>query len=340
MKSYTGVILFALLVGKLVAFESAICAAADFCLACGPQAQLLVTSQDEELNGYPAIDNAHESASSFFLESARWLDSFFEDADYLEETNTSRIRFKLFVNSDRQNGGELNQRLHVRLRLPNFEDRLSLLLFAEDDDDSNSEALGGHSVSNDHEWTTGFRWLVNKSRRSNISATFGGSLSYVYGGVRVRRYYDHGSWKGQFVEQLRYYTDDGWENKLHYELEKEFNRKRLVRVRAEANWYENDNGLPHGLILTHDQILGPKQAVRFELGGYFNTSPSHQMTDFQLRVRFRSQFYWEWLILEIAPQINFPQDFERQINPGILLRLEADFGYHSTVESFKSIIKF
>ncbi|MBC2709557.1 MAG: hypothetical protein HGJ94_00650 [Desulfosarcina sp.] len=57
------------------------------------------------------------------------------------------------------------------------------------------------------------------------------------------------------------------------------------------------------------------RALLYQIGNYFDTDPSHKMTDVQLRVRYRQRLYRDWLILEIAPQIGFPEDRDRRANP-------------------------
>jgi len=43
-------------------------------------------------------------------------------------------------------------------------------------------------------------------------------------------------------------------------------------------------------------------------------------------VRYRQQFYREWLIFEVTPQVNFPEDHDRDAQYGIMFTIEAKFG--------------
>lgn len=64
--------------------------------------------------------------------------------------------------------------------------------------------------------------------------------------------------------------------------------------------------------------------------GFFNTSPDYSMIDFQLKIIFRERFYRDWLTLKVYPFLSFPQDFDRNANSTIVVKLEAEFGYPST----------
>ncbi len=110
-------------------------------------------------------------------------------------------------------------------------------------------------------------------------------------------------------------------------MERHFSKQWLFRTSANVAWYEEEDGLPHSLIFKLYHVLSKERMLLYEVGNYFNTEPSHRMTDVQLRLRYRQRFYRDWLILEIAPQISFPEAYDRKANPGIVLRVEADFGY-------------
>ncbi len=292
------------------------------------------------------IDEVHESASILLVNTAQWLDSFFDDPNYIDEENKTRATLKLTAGYDRHEGFDFKPRLSLRLKVPRTEGRLNLIISFSDDEDFDLDNNPLSSSSTDHiesdrdELTAGLRWLISQSKRSNLSTTAGGSYDYVYVGLRYRGYYDYGSWQGRFVERIRYYTDDGFENKIQYDLERQVSDRFFFRTKLDVKWSEEESGLPHGLIFYLDQVFGPEKAIRYEWGNYFDTSPSYAMSDLQLRLRYRQRFYRDWLVLEIGPMVSFPRDYDREINPGIVVRLEADFGYKAYLKDFKNIFHF
>lgn len=277
------------------------------------------------------IDKAHAAACRAVGEAAQWLDSFFDDDTFVEEENRSQVRVSMTTEYTRFEDFDFRPRVHVRLKLPEAEERVNLIFSYSDDeefkldDDPLSPAQAVRTGEDREEMNASLRWFVSESLRKNISVSGGMSLNYLYTGLRYRRYYDYGSWQGRLVEQFRYYTDDGFENNLHYDIERRISKYWFFRTSVALNWFEETNGLPHFLAFSLDQVLAEDKAVRYEWINAFETSPSYRMEDLKLRARYRQRFYRDWLILEIAPEVSFPYEHNREFNPGIVIKLEADF---------------
>ncbi len=252
------------------------------------------------------------------------------------------------VNSgyDRFDGFEFKPGLSIRLKLPNTEGRLNLNFFISDDEDFDQDRNPLSSAQADHEGTdremltAGLKWFFSQSENKNFSTALGASSSSVYAGLRYRGYYNYGSWKGRFIDRARYYTDSGFENKAQYDLERQVSDKLFFRASIRANWFEEKPGVPHGITLYLDQVLGREKAIRYEWGTYLETSPNYYMSNLQLRLRYRQRFYRDWLVFEISPQVSFPSEHDREINPGIVFKFEAEFGYKGYLKDFNNIFHF
>ena len=123
-------------------------------------------------------------------------------------------------------------------------------------------------------------------------------------------------------------------------MERHFSKRWFFRTSASIDWYEEEDGLPHSLSFRFYPVLSQHRAMQYEVSNYFDTAPSYKMTDLQLRIRYRQRFYRDWLIFEVAPQIGFPYDHDRRPNPGIVVRLEGEFGYLAEQDVFKSVFGF
>lgn len=71
-----------------------------------------------------------------------------------------------------------------------------------------------------------------------------------------------------------------------------------------------------------------------------DTDPEFTVTDIKLKLRYRQRFFRDWLVLEIGPQLTFPEDHDYKVNPGIIIKFEADFGYLSDRKAYQSIFRF
>ncbi len=291
------------------------------------------------------LDDTQKSASDLLLSAANWLDSFFDDERYLAEENTTRAKLRLSFEYSRNDGFDIKPRVSWRIRLPRFSKKALLVISAADDDDFSDDqdpAAGtpGYKELEKNDLNASLKYFLKVGKTYNLSTTFGASFNYLYGGLRYRYLHDFGPWQGRFLDTIRYYTNDGWENKVSIDMERHFSKRWFFRTTVNASWYENDNGLPHSLHFQLYQVLNREKALMYEVGNFFDRVPSYKMTNLQLILRYRQRFYRDWLVLEIAPQVSFPEDHDRKINPGIVVKFEADFGYMAEKREFKNIFGF
>ncbi len=288
------------------------------------------------------IDTTHEYASEKLTSVATWFDSFFDDDRYEAEENQTTARLKLSAGIDRHEDFEFKPRVRLRLHLPRVSDRLNILISANDDEDFDVDRRFGQKNSRDDDAnvTVGLQYFLRQTEKMNISSSCGVSYNYAYAGLRFRQTYDYGSWQGRFTSRPRYYTDDGWEVKNQYDLERQVSDKLLFRTTFDADWEEKENGVPHGVTFALFQVLREDRAIQYDMGNYFNTRPNYYMEDMVFSVRYRQRFYRDWLVFEVAPQVSFPQEYDRDFNPGIIFRLEAHFGYKSSEKQFNNIFSF
>lgn len=291
-----------------------------------------------------ALDAAQQAASRKLLEAADWIDSFFDDDRLVVEENTSRATAKLAMGYSRHDNFEIKPRLDVRLKLPRLSERANLYLETAEEKDFNIEStpLDDRLANNDgenNELTAGLRYFLKETKKYNIIFDSGLSWNYLYAGVRYRAIQDFGTWQGRFTNRLRYYTDEGLENRAAYDLERRLHTNWLFRATTEAVLSEEEEGIPHSQYFRLFQVLSAHQAVSYETGAFFDTEPSYKLTDILILARFRQRFYRDWLVLEISPRLSFPEDHDREANPGIILQFEAALGYKADEEGYWKIFR-
>jgi hypothetical protein len=87
------------------------------------------------------------------------------------------------------------------------------------------------------------------------------------------------------VNNLRYYTDDGWENKATQNLDRPLSEKLLFRTTLAAEWFEEENGVPHSLGFSLFQFLDEQKVLEEQTAFFFENRPSYRVTDVQLRCK-------------------------------------------------------
>lgn len=279
------------------------------------------------------LDAGHDKVSEKLLTTATWFDSFFDNQRYTCEKNETRAQMRLSVGKSRFSNWEFKPRVSLNLDLPQLENRAKLIISASDDEDFDiaqdpiSKAAQTHSGSETERLNAALRYSMIAQKKMNLSSSVGVSFDRAYAGMRFRRNHKLANWRGRFISRLRWYTDNGWDWRNQYDIERPISKCFFLRTTAETYWAENQNGLPHALSLSLFQVLSQTNALAYDIGTYFQTRPNYHMTDLMLRLRLRQRFYRDWMVLEIGPQLTFPAQHNRRPNPGIVIKLEVDFGY-------------
>lgn len=290
-----------------------------------------------------ALDSAQVEASELLFKAADWIDSFFDDGRYVNEDKESRATLKLSVGYSRNDDFEVKPRADIRLKLPMLSSRAQLLISAADDSDFDIDndpvSDRPSSEDDDEDFTAAIRFFLKESEKYNITFDSGASWNYLFAGVRFRSIQDFGEWLGRFTNRLRWYTDDGFENRATYDVETHFSKEFFFRATSSIKWYEERSGLPHSQFFRLYQVVDSLRALSYETGFYFDTEPSYKMTDTEFILKYRQRFYRDWLVLEVSPRISFPEDHDRDPNPGIIIKFEAAIGYNADEEGYRKVFK-
>ncbi len=279
------------------------------------------------------------------LNLADWMDDFFDDDRFSQEVNRTRIKLGLSTGYSKNDEFEIKPSLSGRVDLPNLNEKLNLLISASDEeefvaDQNPISAIPRHQRSGNRDVAVALQYYFREEAKFNFSTLLGGSFKYLSAGTRLRSSQDFGAWHGRFINRLQYFTDDGLENAASYDIDYLISDRWLSRTTVAADWLEERDGLQHSLLFRLYQMINPEKAVVYEIGNYFDTEDSYSMTDLQLRLQYRQRFLRDWLILEVAPQLTFPEDHDREANPGVVVKLEALFGNLSGLDIFSRVFNF
>lgn len=293
------------------------------------------------------LDAFQEKSSALVLSAADWVDSFFDDPRYLSEENRTRARIKLGLGYSEYYELETYAAIDLRLNLPRLENKANIFLRLNDDSDFDAASspipnTEGGRKNEGEKVTAGVQYFLAMGEKYNVSTEFGVSLNYIYGGLRYRHLHPlfNDDWSGRFTNRLRYYSDEGWENKASYDIERYLGERFFFRTIFTALLSERNDGIPFSAVARLYQVFDIDRALLYDVGSYFNTEPELEVTDIQLKLRYRQRFYRDWLVLEIAPQITFPKDYDHAFNPGIITKFEFDFGYLKDRQAFQSVFAF
>jgi hypothetical protein len=134
------------------------------------------------------------------------------------------------------------------------------------------------------------------------------------------------SWTFRFIEDVTYFTDDGWESKTSIDAERPLSDDIFFRTNLEGRWYESDTGYFYSFNTNIYETISDHQALNYRLSFLFETYPDNRMTEVLFRIRYRQRFWRDWLFFEISPQVVFSKEDDYEPSPGITLSIEGLFG--------------
>lgn len=283
------------------------------------------------------LEETQKLLSSKVTAAAQWLDSFFDDERSTAEVNRSRLKLRLSAFKQRTESLGFSGAFDVRVALPKFEKRLMLIISGNPDDDEPlddsplDEAKRRFEERDQTNLNLGLRFFPKMAEITNVSFDAGLSFSSLtptpYVGGRYRRLFELAPWQVRFTQTARWYTDRGVEAKTRGDLERSLGNL-FFRTSSELAYYEDSkDGWQYDLRFFLFQPIAQKRVLEYEWNNYFKTRPDNRLDAVTLRVRMRQQVWWEWFYWEIAPQVAFRDKDDWEFDPGILLRVEINFGF-------------
>ena len=145
--------------------------------------------------------------------SVRRFDRFFGDEQIDDDNEATRIRFALGLRVDADEGASFEQRLRVRLALPQLENRLQIIADSmRDTGDPQDRGVFGDEAE-ESKPDAGLRYIFNAGERRRLSADAGlrmGGSPQVFGKLRGRVTVPYDPWEMRMVETVQWYSIDGF----------------------------------------------------------------------------------------------------------------------------------
>ncbi|HAK61171.1 MAG TPA: hypothetical protein DCO77_12465 [Nitrospiraceae bacterium] len=282
-------------------------------------------------------DTVHGTISRRVLSSARWLDSFFDDERFAAEDNRTRIKVRIDTFLEDEAPAEVKTRTSLQLSLPRLKNRGRLIISGDPDEGTDEPDTPGETITDRvtgdeaRNVTASFLYDLRSTAKRNVRLRAGvryrDGSPVVFLAPRYRQLFDLGQWDLRFTEEVRWYTDIGWQSGTRFDLERQFRKNLFFRTSADGFWTEEENGYFYSLSFYLRQPLSRRQAVEYEWNNYFQTRPENVLEEVVLRVRYRQRIWRDWLFYELAPQFKFTRERDFAMIPGILFRIEMIFGW-------------
>ena len=286
--------------------------------------------EEEELEeGY--IDRIHRRLSGGVGESAQNVDEFFGDENYESEATNTRLRLRFDTFFEEHEDVDFKGRFNLRLSLPRTNKRLKLI-FSGTPDDSVEDDIGTVAGSREEDnLDASLAYTAVDTAKQNFSLRTGISSGPAWWiGPRYRLYTKLGPiWGFRFTQLFRWLTDDGWEFRSTFDFERKVSEKFFFRTTARGIYNQDDwgdDGYKYRLQAELFQYVTPNIGLRYEWINLFLTKPDNHLDEIVLKFGYRQRIWRKWLFFEIVPQASFPEERDFEFVPGIMFRVEANFG--------------
>ena len=291
---------------------------------------------EEEAGEDTFVDTWHRALSGTITGSAYWVDSFFYDERMEAEENQSRMLLRLESFSEDGQGTDVKLRASLRVGIPYAQKRLKLIVAGDPNRESDIQGTSGSTVrssfdridKNDVSISLQ-RSIVEKFNRfisTRLGLIFRNWRPEVFVEGRYRYFYNLDPWGFRFTERLRWYTDKGWDSLTTFDFERPLSERFFFRTTVEGGWLEEEDGFSHSLNFSLSHLLSPRRAIEYSMSNSFQTRPNYHLLEVALRIRYRQRIWRDWLFYDIEPQMRFPNEYDFDMTPGIMLRLEAIIG--------------
>lgn len=284
-----------------------------------------------------SLDKAHDQLSQGIAHTAAWFDSFFDDRRHRTETNATRLRLKFITLFEKGSRPTLDVQPDLKLVLPHFNRKFSLVLSGNPDNNTDADASPTQVLreefaeTNQRNVAAALQYHVFMTKRQSLILIGGlrfrpsGSVA-LFTGPRYRVYFPFEPWALRFTQRAYGFSDIGWELISTVDVERVISPTLFFRSTTEGTLFSNDKGYYYDQSFQLFQSISDRRMIVYEWNSYLVTNKPGQLRETNFRLRYRQRLWRDWIVVEVAPQIAFPEDNDFKLTPGIIFRLELSFG--------------
>lgn len=265
------------------------------------------------------------------------VDEFFLTRKLLEERDKSFVRVSYIygLNSLEDEVSSLT----VRAKLGLGRSKKRLKLFIEDLGDDSAKNIG----KSGEEESPSIGVEMFSKKRFGIKPRYSIGFRGIDPFARARYSYqtDFGRWHLEPVQTFLYSLEDEFSEITELYLDRQMSKSTLLRFVVDRGTKSHIKGMHYDGFIQYFWTPRKHRALSFNLG--FNGSTKYQNTvvfsdppviveenrvfNYLFLMRWRKNFWKEWLFYEIAPGVNYHEQHDYRPNYNIFFRIDMFFGH-------------
>ncbi len=285
-------------------------------------AQQPVNSDDKR------VDVLQSKLNNTMQHSASWLDNII-DSDESAEDAEARGYAQLSWLPRTADLGEFDAKFKVHFYLPKWNEKLSLILDNEDQDELMLD-YEAESIDPDRD-ASSFNVALQHIKEFNsdykIKNRLGVSRKQLYARSEIDFIWSFSKFRVGLVPRIDYFAKDGWgpaaKIALDYPLSKSY-------LSVSASWQnlQNESKSRNKLGIYHVNKIDDKQLLVTGIRYNKNRYDGDKLLDlYYCSARYRNLIYKNWMYFEVEPFIEFRQEKDYRREYGIALSLISYYGH-------------
>lgn len=277
------------------------------------------------------MQELHETVSNSVYQSAQWFDSFFitDESEQRNPTTTAKIRFAWLPKS--RDWNEVEARFRIRVKLPHLQDKVSIVLSDETDDELNNlplESANTRPTTEEEKFSLALNYTEDKRQDRLMNYRLGISGGDIFARAKHKRRFNISDQQSFLFEpSLYYYLGDGLGAKLLLEYDYQLSQQSQIRFNYSIRGSASYSGIrwKHGFYKLKQINETTASVISLQVEGERNGERGFVVDNYTLGYRYRFNALREWLYFEIEPFLEFPEQENYSTTPGIALRIEGYF---------------
>ncbi|MEJ2764930.1 hypothetical protein VV869_13310 [Photobacterium sp. MCCC 1A19761] len=262
--------------------------------------------------------------------------------------NQSYLRLRQRLRYEHRNYFDTDSNVYLRLDLPHTEKNWKLILDTDPDDfdrledkergisnrsdDGINRAIGGFRLQGMQlgEWKPNFdiglklRLPLDPFTRADIHRT--DRINYNWTSqIKQEIFYYHSKGPGLLTSIDFYFAEDRYVSTL-FKLS-----TNLQFLDLDDNW----EYVQQAQILDR---ISDNSLMTYSLGISADSRPTYAITNAWVTASWKHRLYKDWVYLTLTPELNFQDEFDYKINPGLMVELELYFSASRKIDKIKQTI--
>jgi hypothetical protein len=287
--------------------------------------------EDMEPIEIPPLPEVQEQLSSEVIALGRRLDAFFGTGDYRTDAEGSLLRVgtTMLIEED---GLSFDFAMRMRLALPRTERRLNLFLDSQRVDPFETPAQRRRLERTDADsssFVAGLQYLRQLAERWDLDADAGVRVRVPldpYVRVRVRRSELVLPWEYRVGQSLFWYAQRGRGTSTELLAQRTLADGRLLRSVSDVTWLDREQQFYYSQDLLFAQHFRRSAGVVYQIGIRGESEPNHQLDHYFINLRARRSVGWEWLFVELRPELYFERENNFSLERRFFVTMEVMLG--------------